>query len=321
MSLLDALLRGGTTASRLATRDPNVTVRLDTADPPNDTGGQVPMTAPGGTSITWVTPSEGGSSAPVARNPLLDPPTVNVHADDDEFSSGSPDLAARGWVIRSDADGVLTRAGDVQPPHVGDIPYNLYRSSIIGGRFYVQLPRYNAYPGNHPGVKIYKQITGGLSGTGAIYAATGVTYTAGGNPGTGFSWVFCATNNSGALGTFVRIEASDGAVFNDSVNTQSAASNLGAGDVLVLAHLDSPSRWYPYSAQSWSDRIAYISNTNGGSSSRPLAQLGFSNSGVTPADMYWQGIAVGFQNQAPQSWVELKFFRRITDANTWIYRP
>jgi len=66
----------------------------------------------------------------------LKPPTV-ANAWDDEFESGSADLATRGWTITSGVT-VLTRAGDIQP--TGSVPANQYRSTIVGSCICIQLP-------------------------------------------------------------------------------------------------------------------------------------------------------------------------------------
>lgn len=45
----------------------------------------------------------------------LNSPRETPHALDDEFSGGSPDLAARGWTVKNQAGATMTRVGDVQP--------------------------------------------------------------------------------------------------------------------------------------------------------------------------------------------------------------
>jgi hypothetical protein len=96
-------------------------------------------------------------------NPYLDPPAV-PNAFDDEFDSGSADLATRGWQIwDSVVGGVLTRAGDIDiwsstalenPPVSGT-----YRSSIVGSYLLLQLPV------GGRSVSITRAFTPGTSGT------------------------------------------------------------------------------------------------------------------------------------------------------------
>lgn len=101
-------------------------------------------------------------------NIYLEPPLA-PHAFDDEFSSGSADLAERGWIIRTGTTALLTRAGEVllgvggfestQPAGVSPVTY---RSSIIDGKLLLQLP-------DLADVFIYKAV----SGAPAIYAVRG----------------------------------------------------------------------------------------------------------------------------------------------------
>lgn len=73
------------------------------------------------------------------------------NAFDDEFASGSPDLAARGYTVVTSAGVTLTRAGNIDP--YGTAPVgNTYFSQIIGSWLYLQAA---------PGVQIdfYKTIT------------------------------------------------------------------------------------------------------------------------------------------------------------------
>lgn len=64
------------------------------------------------------------------------PPVANWN---DEFDTGSPDLAVRGWTIHQQGSAtILTRAGDVDPnslPAAGT-----YRSSLIGTKLAIQVP-------------------------------------------------------------------------------------------------------------------------------------------------------------------------------------
>lgn len=87
-------------------------------------------------------------------NLFLDPPDA-PHAFDDEFDGGSPDLAERGFLVRSiEASPVtLTRIGDVDPLiWPTQIESNRYRSTIYGSVLMFQCGR---------GVTIYKQLPPG----------------------------------------------------------------------------------------------------------------------------------------------------------------
>jgi hypothetical protein len=67
----------------------------------------------------------------------LKPPTV-ANAWDDEFESGSADLATRGWNITSGTT-TVARIGDIQPGNMGAVAANQYRSTIVGSTLIVQL--------------------------------------------------------------------------------------------------------------------------------------------------------------------------------------
>lgn len=73
-------------------------------------------------------------------------PPVSPNAFDDEFNSGDPDLAARGWSFRNLTTATaMTRVGDVYPYEyawkggVGTLGVNEYRSRIQNGRLALQL--------------------------------------------------------------------------------------------------------------------------------------------------------------------------------------
>ena len=84
----------------------------------------------------------GGSDT--STHPYLAPPAA-PNAWDDEFESGSSDLAVRGLQVKSTVGGtILTRAGDIQlwsatgfatAPAAGT-----YRSSLIGSYMFIQTP-------------------------------------------------------------------------------------------------------------------------------------------------------------------------------------
>jgi hypothetical protein len=75
----------------------------------------------------------------------LDPP-IPSNVFDDEFNSGSPDLALRGWVfVNTDTNTPMVRVGDVYPYEyawtggVGALTVNQYRSRLQNGRLALQL--------------------------------------------------------------------------------------------------------------------------------------------------------------------------------------
>lgn len=79
-----------------------------------------------------------------ARRPWIDPPTTPNASFDDEFESGSADLATRGWsiyVLASPSVTLLTRAGNIEPfTAPSSVAAGTYRSTLIDGSLYLQLP-------------------------------------------------------------------------------------------------------------------------------------------------------------------------------------
>lgn len=72
-------------------------------------------------------------------NPYLIPPP-SPNAFDDEFNSGSPDLAARGYTVIDAGSGVaMTRAGNVAPWGAGPAA-NTYLSTLYQGTILIQAP-------------------------------------------------------------------------------------------------------------------------------------------------------------------------------------
>jgi hypothetical protein len=88
-----------------------------------------------------------GATATAALNalqlnvsPYILPPTV-ANAFDDEFSSGSPDLATRGYTIINAVTGaVLTRSGNISPLDAVGPAVGTYWSTLVGSWLYVQGP-------------------------------------------------------------------------------------------------------------------------------------------------------------------------------------
>jgi hypothetical protein len=89
-----------------------------------------------------------GAAAPVPSSPYWQPPGTS-NAFNDEFASGSADLATRGWGIINSATGtVQTRAGDIQgwsaASGTGFAAFptgNTYRSTLINGSLHIQVPQ------------------------------------------------------------------------------------------------------------------------------------------------------------------------------------
>lgn len=96
---------------------------------------------------------------PVTGNPYVDPPS-SVNAFNDEFDSGSADLADRGWFVRNATDNVmLTYQGDIQPWRdlgggIGPASSRYY-ARRAGSVLYLQ---FSEYPDSKT-IQVYRPIT------------------------------------------------------------------------------------------------------------------------------------------------------------------
>jgi hypothetical protein len=108
----------------LATSDASTVVHVDSSVAP--AVGNV-LVATSATTAQWA------ANVPVTGNPYIDPPSAGANALDDEFSSGSPDLAVRGWTVKDAAGTVYTRAGNVASN--SPLP-GTYNSTIVGSVLY-----------------------------------------------------------------------------------------------------------------------------------------------------------------------------------------
>lgn len=105
--------------------------------------------------------------APLTGNPYIDV-FGTASAFDDEFDSGSADLATRGWVVWNISDNLaMTLAGPVAP--LGTLSTSTqYRASRYGTQLLLQLPLGKA-------VVLYKDIVGGGLNT-SLYCRFGMPY-------------------------------------------------------------------------------------------------------------------------------------------------
>lgn len=142
----------------------------------------------------WETP------ALLTGNPWIDPPTISTpDAWNEEFSTGSSDLAVRGWTVWATAAGVaLTRVGDVVNSwSATQLTSTQYRSTRVGSVMLIQIPDaievviIKASSGDH---LFLAQIGNYIGGTGMycgliLSTATSAPYTtANHNSGAGPGW-------------------------------------------------------------------------------------------------------------------------------------
>lgn len=117
----------------------SATTSINVSSATAPSAGQV-LTATDSTHATWQTPSSGGGYASWYLQPPASPNAFN-----DEFTSGSADLATRGWTFKNVTSNVtMTRVGDVYPFSYSwtgvDLAANTYRSSIVNSMLYIQIP-------------------------------------------------------------------------------------------------------------------------------------------------------------------------------------
>lgn len=72
-------------------------------------------------------------------NPFIDVPS-SPNTFDDEFNSGSDDLAIRGWTVKTSGGTTLTRGGDIQPWSGTGPTSTTYWSRLTGSFLFVQIP-------------------------------------------------------------------------------------------------------------------------------------------------------------------------------------
>ena len=194
----------------------------------------------------------GSTAGTPTGNPYVDPP-VSANAFDDEFESGSADLATRGWTVKTSAGVTLTRAGNVDPWSASGPAAGTYWSTMFGSQIQIQVPVSTA------GAWIYKSVGTLTAGdtfffrgswssrfdatTASLGCVASLTASTGGNPD--FANRVYANCYSGAASGFAldmgRVTAS-----------ATASTNKVAGftpDILGV-HWTSGTTYYPFSANS-----------------------------------------------------------------------
>jgi hypothetical protein len=125
----DTRLTNDRTASGIRTATGIVAVSTATAP----TVGQT-LVATSSTAATWQTISGSGSSATTAYLTVPGSPGSL----DDEFASGSSDLATRGWTVTNDSGTTMTRVGDVTVAYPSTLTNTQYRSTLTSRGMLIQ---------------------------------------------------------------------------------------------------------------------------------------------------------------------------------------
>ncbi|HKT94675.1 MAG TPA: hypothetical protein VJS18_21125 [Paraburkholderia sp.] len=251
-----------------------------------------------------------GCVSGASGNPYIDPP-ASPNAFDDEFSSGSPDFAVRGWTVVSGTT-VQTRSGDINPWNVAGPAANTYWSTIIGSWIFVQAPI---------GVQldIYKNITlangdtyfarmgGSLSpvpGGPGRYNEVGV-YAASGAGVDNNNRVYSTISESNTTTTWITYD-----MFAVAAGSSAGFSRLGFGgwsfDVRGV-RFDQVRSYYPL----------MLNSASGGVVTAPCGAGPQSGSvGVTPSRAAMRNLFSNSGGQTPEIWA-IDYFRKKT-ANAWL---
>ena len=95
---------------------------------------------------TLLTEDDAVAPAPASSGGAYTTAPSSPNAFNDEFASGSADLATRGWTFRraTSVAGTMTRVGEIYPRRTigsfSTLTTYQYRSSIVDGRMHIQLP-------------------------------------------------------------------------------------------------------------------------------------------------------------------------------------
>lgn len=243
-------------------------------------------------------------------NPFVDPPTI-ADSFDDEFSSGSADLAVRGWTIKTIAGATLTRpagsAGDVRPWDTTGPAAGNYWSTIIGSWIFIQVPASTQ-------VYLYKAVT----------LVVGETY-----------FMRCGTpfrHDSGATGRFQEVafwQASAGVpdaqnrVYVSYYELSTAPQNLDMGRTLAnVFGGTSRNKWYDVDIKG----IYYKASTNdyrtfGVNSATGDSVVNSPTGGPSAANIAYFGVShLPGAAAATPSVLAVDYARRVT-GHKWIVNP
>jgi hypothetical protein len=263
-----------------------------------------------GTSLVGV------SAGLPSGNPYVDPPLV-AGPYDDEFDSGSPDLAVRGYIVRNASNVDMSRVGDVLPwDNVGaaGLTAATYRSTIVGSQIFVQ-----TLAGNTMG--FYKPVTV-VAGSGALFwgrmgapmyytgASTGtsflgieVTYSAGGNPD-GNNRIFSQMDSLGTSGNWtIELGSFSGGVL---TNNQRPSNNAGP-DILGLKLNGGTGDW----------RMFIADSRAGTTQSANVTALTASSLAFLRVYMA-QAAGTGFPNNVHAQVFSIDFIRSASGPSAWI---
>jgi hypothetical protein len=254
----------------------------------------------------------GSTAGTPTGNPFIDPP-VTAGSLDDEFDTGSADLAVRGWTIKNSAGSTMTRVGDIAPWSVGSLTSTQYNSTLIGSFLHIEVAL-------GTDVRIYKSISW-ASGSGSMlwarmgqpqyrslastqtnYIGVSAWYNSGGNPD-GNNRVLSQVST---LGTTAAVNVQTGRVTAGAASVTTTNSAPPAPDIYGIKLLSGTTSWDCFVANSQTGSLA--TDSTGTMISTSMAFAGVS---LVPA------ATTGAATTNSQIFT-IDFIRSGSGANAWI---
>jgi hypothetical protein len=243
----------------------------------------------------------------------VDPPLV-PSALDDEFDSGSPDLALRGWTVRNAAGTAMTRVGDIEPwnPTPTGLTTTTYRSSLIRSQIQIQLvaggtlnfwkPVSGVPTGGMYWARLGTPAYFDLAATQTSFMTLAVFQLSGGNYD-GNNRVFASISSSGTSSMYT---ASLGRVSGGTVSQNLSNASMSVADIYGVKLKNPTTDWSPF----------YADSADGSTVSSSFGAVVSTNIGGV-------GITLGEAAGSPPNNVtsrifSIDFFRSAAGANAWI---
>jgi hypothetical protein len=216
-------------------------------------------------------------------NPFVDPPaTPNVL--DDEFESGSADLAVRGWTVKNSSGTTMTRLGDIQPWNSATaLTASQYNSTIYGSVIQIQAAL-------GADMRIYKSVSWASGSGSLVWARLGAPeYRSGAATQANFigvsGWYSTGGNTDSnnrllsqvsTSGTTAAATVQTGRVTAGAVSVTANNSAPPAPDIFGIKLLSSTNNWDTFIANSQTGAIATDNTGTMVSTSVAFAGVGIS---------------------------------------------
>lgn len=296
---------------------PNVAAIHETSGPTKLTVGAI---SDGQSLVRTGNAIVGSALAAPSGNPYIDPPAT-PSSFDDEFDSGSPDLATRGWTVLNGSNVAMTRVGDIQPWNVSaaSLTGTQYLSTIVGSQIQIQVS-----PGTE--MRLRKAVAAPASGAGALYwmragansygaglSSTfynlqfALAYSSGGNADTNNALIM-QCYSTGATNT---VNCYYGSALGGVASSTIKTDQVTAPDLFGVKQISGTTAWGVFTGNSATGATTTI------------AQAGPISTSIAFLQIAYQDIATG--TGAPNSTVSrifsLDFVRSASGASAWIGQP